>query len=129
MASTRPILVLDYVETPFEEVCELLADWEGQRVPTSGDRHTAVRVGRVDHIADHVARIAMFDDDDERIAELRVLAVSTGHDSLTEVLVFAHPGDATAAERDLALVRARSIVETALARLTRAFHVASGRAS
>jgi len=129
MDSTRPILVLDYVETPFDEVCELLADWEGHRVTASGDRRAATRVGRVDRIADHVARIAMFDDGNERIAELRVVAVSTGHDPLTEVLVFAHPVDATPAEREIALVRARSIVETALTRLTRAFHVAAGRAS
>ena len=126
MDSTRPIFVNDYVDRPFDEVCGSLADWLSE-VTICRDR---ARITCVDRIADHVARVTIFDDDREALAELRAIAVSTGHESLTEVLVFAHPGDGTAAGRATAHLRAQSILDSAIRHVERAArHVVSTRAS
>jgi len=129
MDSTRPIFVVDYVDTSFDEVCESLADWQDHRVTSEYGRKPIARVGRLDQIADHVVRVAMFDDGD-RIAELRALAVSTGHDALTELLVFSDTSGSDAAGRAAAVLRARSILNGATQRIeTTARHTASKRAS
>ena len=129
MDSTRPIFVVDYVDTSFDEVCESLADWQDHRVTSEHGRNPIARVGRLDRIADHVARVAMFDDGD-RIAELRALAVSTGRDALTELLVFSDPSGRDTAGRAAALLRARSILNRATQRIeTSAHHAARNRAS
>ena len=126
MDSTRPVFVNDYVDRSFDEVCELLAGWR--------DRWTAGRdrspIACVDRIADHVARVMLFDVDGHAVAELRAIAVSTGYDALTEVLVFAHPFDDTTAGRSSALLRARSILESAIRHVEcTSRHTVSTRAS
>jgi len=83
----------------------------------------------LDRIADHIARVAMFDDGN-RIAELRALAVSTGHDAITELLLFSDVSGADTASRASAASRARSILDGATERIemtTR--HATSKRAS
>ena len=129
MDSTRPIFLIDYVDQPFDEVCRLLGDWQDQRVTAGRGRQPIAHTGHMDRIADHLARVTMFDDDGDPFAELRTIAVSTGHDALTEVLVFMHPVDDTAAERSIALGRARSILEGAVRRVEQsARHAVSRRA-
>lgn len=113
MDTTRPIFVLDYVDTPFDEVCDLLHAWEGHRLAVSTGGLPTARVGPVDRIADHVVRVMVFDEDDRVVAELRALAVSTGRESLTELLVVARPVDSTLTGRAMVLERARSILERA----------------
>ena len=129
MDSTRPIFVNDYVDRSFDEVCGLLGDWRDQVMACHG-RPRVAGADPVDRIADHVARVALLDDHGDVVAELRAIAVSTGHDALTEVLVFAHPFDDTAAERSTALLRARSILDGAIRQVERSTrHAVSKRAS
>ena len=125
MDSTRPIFVNDYVDRSFDEVCELLADWRYSATPCRGRPPIAC----VDRIADHVARVTIFDDHREAVADLRAIAVSTGHDALTEVLVFAYPFDVTATGRSTALLRARSILDSAIRQVEPSRHAVSKRAS
>jgi len=126
MDSTRPVFVNDYVDRSFDEVCELLADWR-DRTTVGRDR---APIACVDRIADHVARVLLFDEDGAVTAELRAIAVSTGHEALTEVLVFAHPFDDTSAGRSTELLRARSILDGAIRQVERTpRHAVSQRAS
>ncbi|HEX4820899.1 MAG TPA: hypothetical protein VFV00_11895 [Acidimicrobiales bacterium] len=117
MDSTRPIFVIDYVDRPFDAVCERLADWQDQCLFVGDDRPAVGRAGKVDRIADHVVRLAMLGDDGRQIGELRALAVSTGDNPLTEVLVFTRPLAESASSRSVALRWARSMLETAVRRL------------
>lgn len=120
MTTTGPVFVVDYTDTPYTDVCASLEAWEGTRLTTRLGRRPIARVGPTDHITDHVARVAMFDAESETaapVAELRVIAVSTGHEALTEVLVFATPGSDTPSGRAAAVLRARSILEGAMRRL------------
>jgi len=129
MDSTRPIFLVDYVDTSFDEVCKTLADWQDDRVTSDHGRNQVARVGPLDRIADHVVRVAMFDDGD-RIAELRALAVSTGHDAITELLVFSDPCGPDTARRAAADRRARSILDSATQRIeTTGRRAAPNRAS
>ena len=130
MSTTGPVFVVDYTDKPFEDVCAVLEQWSGSRlIPRTGRRPIA-RVGAIDRITDHVARVAVFEPDvvgTDAIAELRVIAVSTGHDALTELLVFADAGRHTASERAVAVLRARSILDGAMRRLELAPHTLSPR--
>lgn len=120
MGSTGPVFVVDYTERPYEEVCAALEGWADTRLTTRMGRRPIALVGSTDRITDHVARVQLFGADsasDDPLAELRVIAVSTGHDALTEVLVFAEPPSDTPAGRAVALLRARSILEGAMRRL------------
>ena len=116
MTTTGPVFVVDYTDQPYEDVCAALEAWEGSLLTTRHGRRAVAQVGAVDRITDHVARVAMFEPESgaEPIAELRVIAVSTGHDALTEVLAFADVASPTAAGRAVALLRARSILEGAI---------------
>jgi hypothetical protein len=112
--------VVDYADRPFEDVRATLEQWAGTRLTSRMGQRPIARVGSTDRITDHVARVPMFEADainGDPIAELRLIAVSTGHDALTEVLVFSDPGTATAAARAVAILRARSILEGAMRRL------------
>lgn len=122
MSTTGPVFVVDYADRPYEDVCATLEDWAGTRLTTEMGRRPIARVGSIDRITDHVARVPMFEAEalkGDPIAELRLIAVSTGHDARTEVLVFADPGTDTAAGRAVAILRARSILEGAMRRLER----------
>lgn len=120
MATTGPVFVVDYTDKRYEDVCAALETWTDTRLTTRMGRRPIALVGSTDRITDHVARVQMFDADsasDDPLAELRVIAVSTGHDALTEVLVFAEPPSDTPAGRAVAVLRARSILEGAMRRL------------
>lgn len=113
MDKSRPTFVLDYVDTAFEEVCDLLNRWEHEHL-------SSLHVGPVDRIADHVVRVRILDDD--VAAEVRVLAVSTGREPLTELLVVARPADASASGRAAVVTRARSILRDATRRIESSGH-------
>jgi hypothetical protein len=120
MSTTGPVFVVDYTDRPYEAVCDALDGWSGDRLTTRPGRRPLARVGAVDRITDHVTRVAMFEPDavgGTAVAELRVIAVSTGHDALTELLVFADAGDNSPAERAAAVLRARAILEGAMHRV------------
>ena len=130
MDKSRPTFVLDYVDTAFNEVCDLLSGWEHERLTTGTDRRPSLHVGPVDRIADHVVRIRILDDDDDVAAEVRVLAVSTGREPITELLVVARPTDASACGRATVVARARSILRDATRRIeSSARHALTTRAN
>ena len=117
MSTTGPVFVVDYTDTPFEEVCSALAALEGTRLLTRRGGLAVAAVGALDHIGDHVARAALFAGDrvdEEPIAEVRVIAVSTGHDAWTEILVFAEIGSDSPAEHAIAVLRARLILASTM---------------
>ena len=116
MSTTGPVFVVDYADRPYEDVCAVLEAWEGSLLTTREGRRAVAQVGAIDRITDHVARVAMFEpgSDVDPVAELRVIAVSTGHDALTELLAFADAASPTAAGRAVAVLRARSILEGAM---------------
>ena len=119
MGTSGPVFVVDYVDLSFEDVCDLLEQRAGSLLTTRARPRPIARVGGFERVADHVGRVPMFDpqSDSPSIAELRVIAVSTGRDPLTEVLVLAPPPTDTAAGHAVALLRARSILQGALGAL------------
>jgi hypothetical protein len=120
MRTTGPVFVVDYTDRTYEEVGAALDAWTDSLLSTRPVHRPIARVGATDRITDHVARVMMFDPDaldGAAFAELRVIAVSTGHEALTELLVYADPRTNTAAARAAAVLRARSILDGAMQRL------------
>lgn len=118
MSTTGPVFVVDYTDMPYEDVCAALASFEGQAL------------GAIDHIGDHVARVAVFARGGLHtvpIAELRVIAVSTGRDALTEVLAFAAVEGDSPDDHALAVTRARSILAGVMHHLEMTSHLVAPR--
>jgi len=115
VSTIRPIIIVDYTNESFEHVCSRLEALQGQRLTSRGS--PIARIGPIDRVSDYAARTVAFDartTDTRPVAELRALAVTTGREALTELLVFADAAGLTAAGRRVARVRARSILNDAL---------------
>ena len=97
MSTLLAVFLSDYVDTPYEEVCDLLETWEGHGLSNNAVALPDVVFGKLVRLSSSVASLPLRArrsvSDDQPIIELRVLPVSTGLDALTELLLIA-PDDA-----------------------------------
>lgn len=105
VSTNGPTIVVDYVDRSYDDVCAEVARWEGDAL--AGE--VMALVGAIERVAAHLAQVPMRAEGSggELVADLRVIAVSTGHDPRTELLVVMPGTDPARARAVLGAVTAR----------------------
>jgi hypothetical protein len=120
MTAITDLAVAGYVQGPYEQVCRLLEQWEGEPLPGAGPASSGHVLGRLAHVSRAVARVPVERQGTtprEKVGELRILPVITGHDSQTEVLLVTEDSATLALPRSARVVAARRVLDALLARL------------
>jgi len=129
MSTIAAVFLSEYMDKPYQDVCDLLETWEGGNHPSDDLALPDVVFGRLVHVSRSLASLPMRARPsvaDEPCIELRVLPVSTGLDALTELLLIA-PDDAVPSESSSVRSRClRSLLQAIMGDLDEALSKRSG---
>ena len=125
MTAITDLSVAGYVQGPYEQVCRLLETWEGEPLAgtTSPSGHVLGRLVRVSRAVARVPVEPRGTGPGEHGAELRILPVITGLDSLTEVLLITEDHAEQSLPRSARVEAARSLLDSLIAKLDNALPI------
>jgi hypothetical protein len=120
MTAITDLSVAGYVQGPYEQVCRLLETWEGEPLPEAATSSPGHVLGHLVRVSRAVARVPVErrgTNPAEQGAELRILPVITGMDSLTEVLLITEDRAEQSLPRSARVEKARSALDLLIAKL------------
>lgn len=126
MTAITDLSVAGYVQGPYEQVCRLLETWEGEPLAATTTSQPAHVLGRLVRVSRAVARVPVEHRgtaSGAQGAELRILPVITGLDSLTEVLLITEDNAEQSLPRSVRVEAARSLLDSLIAKLDNALPI------
>jgi hypothetical protein len=123
MTAITDLYVAGYVQGPYEQVCQLIEMWEGEPLWATATSSPGHVLGRLVRVSRAVARVPIERRGTvplEKLGELRILPVITGHDSLNEVLLITEDSGEPSMTRSARVIAARSVLDSLLAKLDNA---------